>query len=315
MKLSIVTTLYQSEKYIRQFHTRATAVANTLAGNSFEIIFVNDGSPDDSLFCAVEVAKSDQHTTVVDLSRNFGHHQAMMTGLAYARGEKIFLIDSDLEESPEWLEEFYEKFTQEHADMVYGVQINRRGKWLEKFTGWIFYNLFRLKTGVLQPDNVVTARLKSRRYVAALLLHREKEINIGGLWIITGFKQVMVDVEKLALSPTSYSFGKKLSHLVSAITSFSSLPLMIIFYIGLLITAGAAVFSLWQIFQYFAHETIPDGYTSLIISIWFLSGLIVLFLGVQGIYIAKIFSEVKQRPNTIVREVYRNEANEMNPKD
>jgi len=305
MKLSIVTTLYQSEEYIRDFHTRATAAALNLFSDSFEIVFVNDGSSDDSLTSVMELAKDDPRVVVVDLSRNFGHHKAIMTGLAYAQGDKIFLIDSDLEESPEWLEEFHERFVSDNADMVYGVQVNRRGRWTEKLTGWTFYTLFRLLTGVSQPDNISTARLMSRRYVNALLLHQEREINIGGLWIITGFKQVVVEVKKLTHSPTSYSLRNKFSHFVNAITSFSSLPLVAVFYAGLLITISALGFSIWLAFRFFMLESPPDGYTSLILSIWFFSGLIILFLGIQGVYVAKIFSEVKQRPNTIVRSVSR----------
>jgi putative glycosyltransferase len=311
MKLSIVTTLYHSEEYIRDFHSRATAAARDLFADSFEIVFVNDGSPDDSLASAIALAKHDSRLVVIDLSRNFGHHKAMMTGLSYARGDRIFLIDSDLEESPEWLGEFQDRLVSDNADMVYGVQVKRRGKWAERVTGWMFYKLFRLLTGVSQPDNKSTARLMSRRYVDALLLHQEREVNIGGLWIITGFKQIAVDVKKLSNSATTYTLGGKISHFVNAITSFSSLPLVFVFYIGLLATISALGFSALLVSRYLLYAAAPDGYTSLIASIWFFSGLIILFLGIQGIYIAKIFSEVKQRPNTIVRKVYQHKPDEM----
>ncbi|MDA8952420.1 glycosyltransferase family 2 protein [Pseudomonadales bacterium] len=304
MKLSIVTTLYQSEQYIEDFHRRISAVAKKLVADSFEIIFVNDGSPDRSLSLAIELTRIDPRVKVVDLSRNFGHHQAMMTGLSYARGEKIFLVDSDLEEDPELLQGFFEKISDVAVDVVYGVQLSRRGNLLEKLTGWAFYKIFRLVTGVAQPDNVVTARLMSRRYVDALLLHKEREINIGGLWIITGFAQIMVPVEKRSNSPTTYSLSKKFSHLVNAITSFSSMPLVVTFYSGLLTVTLSLAFSAWLVFNYFFHQAVPDGYTSLIVSIWFLAGVMILFLGIQGIYIAKIFFEVKQRPLTIVKEVH-----------
>jgi putative glycosyltransferase len=305
MKLSIVSTLFQSEEYIHEFHRRASAAAQELAGESYEIIFVNDGSPDNSLAVAVDVAEDDAHVVVVDLSRNFGHHRAMMTGLSYSTGEKVFLIDSDLEESPEWLQLFDEQLAKSGADVAYGVQINRKGGWSERLTGWLFYRLFRLATGVAQVDNIVTARLMTRRYVDALVAHQERELNIGGLWIITGFKQVKVEVTKLSHSPTSYSLTKKFSHFVNAITSFSSLPLVAVFYTGLIITISALLFSTLLVFRYFMYEAPADGYTSLIVSIWFFSGLIILFLGIQGIYVAKVFSEVKQRPYTVVRSVYR----------
>ncbi len=145
----------------------------------------------------------------------------------------------------------------------------------------------------------------SRNYVDALLQHREREINIGGLWIITGFHQVPVKVDKVVSSPTTYSPAKKISNFVNAITAFSSLPLVLIFYLGLVITLSAVGFSGYLMMSYFANGSPVEGYLSTIVSIWFFSGLITLFQGIQGIYLAKIFSEVKQRPNTIVRKVYR----------
>jgi putative glycosyltransferase len=220
------------------------------------------------------------------------------------------LIDSDLEEEPEWLTSFEMQMRQDGSDVVYGVQDKRRGGFLERISGRVFYKAFRTLTGLSQPDNIVTARLMTRRYVNALLAHQERELNIGGLWLSTGFKQSQQVVRKHATSPTTYTLSRKFSHLVNAVTSFSSLPLVHTFYAGLLISASAAGFIAFLVFRYFFIATPPDGYTSVIASIWLFSGLIIFFIGVQGIYISKIFSEVKQRPYTIVREVYRHAQRE-----
>jgi putative glycosyltransferase len=304
VKLSIVATLYQSAPYIAEFHQRASAAASQLVGDDYDIVLVNDGSPDNSLDLAVQLAESDGHVVVVDLSRNFGHHKAMMTGLAYAKGERVFLIDSDLEEEPEWLLRFESQMNDEASDVVFGIQSTRKGRLFEQVTGSLFYRIFRFLTGIAQPNNIVTARLMSRRYVEALLLHRERELNIGGLWILTGFKQCHQTVQKLSTSPTTYSFSRKFSHLVNAVTSFSSLPLVFTFYSGLFTSISALAYILYLTFRYFFIASPPDGYTSIIASIWLFSGLIIFFLGVQGIYISKLFSEVKQRPYTIVRHVH-----------
>ncbi|ROZ79119.1 glycosyltransferase family 2 protein [Ramlibacter sp. WS9] len=308
MKLSIVATLYQSENWVAEFCARAGAAAGQFAGDDYEIVLVNDGSPDRSLDVAVQMAAADPHLVVVDLSRNFGHHKAMMTGLAAARGDKVFLVDSDLEEQPEWLSLFAQNMDRDCADVVFGVQGPRKGRAFERLSGRMFYKVFRLLTGIAQPDNIVTARLMSRRYVDALLLHREREVNIGGLWIITGFKQTQLPVQKLSVSPTTYSLSRKISHLVNAVTSFSSVPLAMTFYAGLLISLSAMLFIFFLVGRYFSASAPPDGYTSIVASIWLFSGLIIFFMGVQGIYIAKIFSEVKQRPYTVVRRVYRGGA-------
>ncbi|MDR7152551.1 putative glycosyltransferase [Hydrogenophaga palleronii] len=313
MKLSIVATLYKSAPHLAEFHARASKAASLLAGDDYEIVLVNDGSPDNSLEIAVALTQSDPHTVVVDLSRNFGHHKAMMTGLAHSRGERVFLIDSDLEEEPEWLADFSGDMRRTGCDVVYGVQQRRRGGLLEASTGRLFYKLFRALTGINQPDNIVTARLMTRRYVNALLQHQERELNIGGLWVITGFQQLQRVVQKHSTSPTTYTVAAKFSHLVNAVTSFSSLPLVTTFYAGLLISVSAAGFIAFLTLRYFFIAAPPDGYTSLIASIWLFSGLIILFLGVQGIYIAKVFAEVKQRPYTIVRDVYGIEKNDRSP--
>lgn len=307
VKLSIVTTLYRSSPYVREFHRRATAVAQELVGQDYEIIYVNDGSPDDSLAIATQLVQSDEHTIVVDLSRNFGHHRAMMTGLSHSKGDRVFLIDSDLEEAPEWLRLFYSEMDGT-CDVVYGIQNRRKGGTVEVALGWAFYRVFRLLTGINQPDNIVTARLMTRRYVNALISHQEREINIGGLWIITGFNQRALIVEKKSTSPTTYNFSRKLSHLVNAVTSFSSLPLVFIFYFGLVISAAAVAYMLYIVGRSISGSPPPPGYTSVLVSIWFFSGLIILFIGVVGIYISKIFIEVKRRPYSIVRQVYSHDS-------
>uniref|UniRef100_UPI00404720C1 glycosyltransferase family 2 protein n=1 Tax=Polynucleobacter sp. TaxID=2029855 RepID=UPI00404720C1 len=309
MKLSIVTTLYQSASYVSEFYRRSTEVARQFAGDDYEIVLVNDGSPDNSLELAVQLTEADSHVVLIDLSRNFGHHKAMMTGLAASGGDHVFLIDSDLEEDPEWLFPFEEQMRKESCDVVYGVQARRKGRAFEQFTGWFFYRLFRLLTGLAQPDNIVTARLMSLRYVKALVAHQERELNIGGLWLETGYRQTHQTVHKHDTSSTTYSLAHKFSHLINAVTSFSNMPLVFILYAGFLISFSAALFIAYLLYRFFFVSTPPDGYTSLIASIWLFSGLIIFFVGIQGVYISKVYSEVKQRPYTIIRHVYRGQQN------
>lgn len=308
MKLSVVATLYHSASYIEEFMRRASLCAQQFAEQDYEIILVNDGSPDNSLELAVSLCERDKHLKVVDLSRNFGHHKAMMTGLAQSSGDFVFLIDSDLEEEPEWLLPFSAQMFKDNTDVVFGTQQKRKGGFFEKCSGWFFYRTFRLLTGIPLPNNIVTARLMSRRYVNALISHREREVNIGGLWMITGFKQAHQPVTKHSSSPTTYSFKQKLVHFVNAVTSFSGFPLLFTFYSGLLISASALIYILYLFIRYFFMTAPPSGYTSILASIWFFSGLIIFFIGLQGIYISKIFSEVKRRPYTIIRQVYNQEA-------
>lgn len=304
MRLSIVATLYQSETYIAEFYQRASAAAKQLAGEDYEIVLVNDGSPDNSLDIAVQLTESDSHVVVVDLSRNFGHHKAMMTGLAHTKGEKVFLIDSDLEEEPEWLLSFAEQMTKEKCDVVFGVQKQRKGGYFERWSGLWFYHFVNFLSGLSLPINMVTARLMTRRYVDSLLLHEERELDIGGLWCITGYSQTPQVVTKHSTSETTYTFRRKIIILVNSVTSFSSFPLQLIFYMGLLISLGAVFYIFWIIAQWYLFSEALAGWTSTVASIWLLGGFIILSIGTIGIYLSKVFEEVKRRPYTIVRKIY-----------
>lgn len=304
MKLSIVATLYQSAPYVNEFHERASAAARRLAGDDFEIVFVNDGSPDDSLDLAIKLTEQDSRVVVVDLSRNFGHHKAMMTGLAHAKGERIFLIDSDLEEEPEWLLRFDEQMKQERCDVVFGAQECRKGNWFERWSGQCFYNLFKMLTGLALPENAVTARLMTRRYVDALLYHKEREVFMAGLWHITGFDQHAQVIKKHSTSETTYTFRRKMSIFINSVTSFTNAPLINIFYIGISILLFALAYTAYLVTNWLFLAKPLSGWTSMMASVWLLGGMIISFIGIVGIYLSKIFSETKQRPYTIVRRVY-----------
>ncbi|MEG0879669.1 MAG: glycosyltransferase family 2 protein [Janthinobacterium sp.] len=304
MKLSIVATLYQSAEHVAAFHARAGAAARALVGEDYEIILVNDGSPDDSLALALALCEGDAHLTLVDLSRNFGHHPAMMTGLAHACGERVFLLDSDLEEEPEWLSTFAAQMAEQGCDVVFGVQGARKGGWFERWSGQLFYRLYRALTGVQLPNNLTTARLMSRRYVDALLRHQEREIVIAGLWLITGFEQRPCIVKKHSHSKSSYTLTRKMAHVVNSVTSFSNRPLVLIFNTGATIFLVACVYTSYLLLNWLLYFKPLSGWTSVMASIWMLGGLIISFIGVVGIYVSKIFTETKQRPYSIVRAVH-----------
>ena len=304
MKLSITTTLYQSAPYIREFYERASLVAQKIAGQSYEIIFVNDGSPDDSLKHAISLTLIDGHIKVVDLSRNFGHHKAMMTGISCAKGDHVFLIDSDLEEEPEWLALFEDTMAKTNCDVVVGVQESRKGGWFERWSGDIYYKIFCSWVGIKIPKNVVTARLMKRHFVNELIKHDEREIFLGGLFYLTGYMQITQKIKKHSSSETTYTFPRKIGLLINQITSFSVIPLVAIFYFGLAIWLLSCIFIMYLAIKWGFFAAPPSGWTTLIASIWFLGGLMIVFLGVIGIYLSKVFIESKRRPYTTIRKVY-----------
>jgi putative glycosyltransferase len=296
--------MYESARYAGEFYRRVRAEAEKLTPD-LEIIFVNDGSTDSSLEVALDLQKQDARIRVIDLSRNFGHHKAMMTGLENAHGDLIFLIDADLEEPPEILGQFFAALDQEKADAVYGVQSPRHGPWPTRTLASLFYAFFRLLSDHTIPRDSLTARLMTRRYVDQLVRHKEHLSNMIGLWELTGFKQVAVPVRKNPFKgTTTYTFRRRLAAAVYAITAFSSKPLRLIAYLGFLMTALSAFYAAFMVVEYFVYGIAPTGWTSLIVSIWLLGGVILFCLGIIATYLAVIFVETKNRPYTVIRKIY-----------
>jgi putative glycosyltransferase len=303
--LSIVTSLYKSETYIEEFYRRVLRTVDSLNIPAYEIVFVNDGSPDRAKDLALKLMAADQRVVVVDLSRNFGHHHALLAGLAYAAGERIFLLDCDLEEDPELLQQLIEEMDRRGCDVVFSMQQTRRGSWFERITGHFYYWIMNTVSGIDFPSNLLTLRLMTRRYVESLLLYREREVLLNGVAFLTGYEQAIVPVAKHRRNKSTYSFTKRLGLVLLSAVSFSDRPLKWIFYTGFGITFLAFIYMIYILIRYLFSGIGVSGFTSIILSIWLIGGLNFLFLGTIGIYIATIFSETKQRPTTIVRAVYR----------
>ncbi len=303
IELSIVTSLYKSSRYVHDFYLQACRVAGVL-NLSIEIIFVNDGSPDDSLDLAINIHRRDPRVKVIDLSRNFGHHRALMAGFSYASGQLIYVTDVDLEESMDFLAICYGRMRQGDCDVVYGYQEQRKGRLFERLTGGFFWWLFNALSSTKLPRNIVTARLMSRRYMLSLLQHRESDPFMAGLWMLTGYVQVGVPIVKASLGTSSYSLRKRLAQTVTSITSFSARPLLLSAIVGIVICAIAFALVAYLVARWLLFGNTVEGWTSVIISVWIIGGVNLFFIGLVGLYISKIFSEVKQRPNAIVRAVY-----------
>ncbi|WP_299314523.1 glycosyltransferase family 2 protein [uncultured Aquimarina sp.] len=303
MKLSVVTTLYKSERFVKEFHERITNVVREIA-DDYEIIFVNDGSPDNSNQEVLDIRNSDPTVKLIELSRNFGHHKAVMTGLNYASGDYIYLLDIDLEEPPELFWDFYAFLLKNKADVVYGVQEKRKGKFFEKITGLFFYKMFNLMSEIPIEENILMARLMNKDYVDSLKKYSERELFLGGIFAMVGYKQISVPVNKGSRPDTTYTFKKKMSLLVNAITATSNRLLIYVFYLGLVVSLASFVGLLYFVIRVIFYKDYLEGWPSLIVSIWFLSGLIIISIGILGIYLSKIFNEVKQRPLTIISKIY-----------
>lgn len=304
MDLSIVSTLYYSEAYVDEFVARAVAAGEAFGG-TFEIVLVNDGSPDNALDRALSLVESEPRLVVIDLTRNFGHHPALLTGIAHAKGNHVFLIDSDLEEDPAWLMEFNANMAAERSDMVLGVQDSRKGNIFERVTGRIFYTLFRSASEAKYAEDQTTARLMTRRFVDSLMEFPERATCFAALCELTGYKQSTVSVTKLSISPTTYTLGKRIQLFFDSFTAFSTVSLHAMFYLGLGIASLSFVAILYLMASALIYSDLPSGWASVMVSIWFLGGVTMACVGVIGLYLAMVLKEVKQRPLTLIKDIHR----------
>ena len=306
MKLSIVTTLYKSASYIDEFYERITREAKKIT-DSYEFIFVNDGSPDNSFELVFDLYNKDRHIKIVNLSRNFGHHKAIMTGLDNTSGEYIFLIDCDLEEEPELLSQFWSELDpKQDIDVIYGVQEKRKGSFFEKWSGKLFYTILdKLIDDIKYPADTLTSRLMTKRYVEKVLEYKEAEYDLWSIFEFTGYKTKSLLCKKGYKKSTTYTFGKKMDMAMHIIVSTSKKPLQLIFYLGLIISIFAFSYLMYLLITHFIFN-IPAGWTSVAVLLTFVLGIVIFSIGVLGIYISVIFLESKKRP-IIIKDIYSRE--------
>lgn len=304
--LSIVSTMYRSRQFLDQFLEQCLQSVRDIGCTEFEIVLVNDGSPDDSLAYALSRKHDIPEIVVVDLSRNFGHHYAMQAGLRHARGEHILLIDCDLEVSPLVLGEFKERMEQTGCDMVYGYQEMRKGGMFERASGGFFYKAFNSLSDIKIPENIATERLMTRRYVDALMQLGDHNLFMAGMMSWVGFDQIGMPVKKRQREgKSSYTFLRRLHLMVNAISSFSAMPLIWMFNIGMCITAVSFGYLFYLFFRKIVFNDAMIGFTSMMAVMTLSLGILTTGLGIIGIYIGKVFKQVQNRPTYIVKDIYR----------
>jgi putative glycosyltransferase len=304
--LSIVSTMYCSREFLGRFLDECAAAAEQTQGGSWEVVLVNDGSPDDSLSYALERRTADSRIVVVDLSRNFGHHHAMHAGLRHSRGDMIFLIDCDLEVRPAVLAEFVAKQRSSGADLVFGYQDARKGQWFEQWSGALFWRGLNALSEVPIPENMLTERLMTRRFVESLMQLGDYNLFLGGMMSWTGFVQVGIPLVKTQRQGRgTYTLLRRLRLMVTAVSSFSSRPLTWVFNVGLLVTALSFAYVLYLVVRKLVFDDALLGFTSLMGLMAMSLGIMTTALGVVGIYLGKVFNQVQNRPSYIVRDVHR----------
>jgi polyisoprenyl-phosphate glycosyltransferase len=302
--LSVVIPCYNEEAVIHELYHRVTRACRSQVGDRYELVFVNDGSFDETWAMLQELAHNDDRIVAVDLSRNHGHQLALSAGLSLARGERILVIDADLQDPPELLSEMM-RLMDGGADVVYGQRVERDGEtWFKRVSARAFYRLLLRMTDVGIPPDTGDFRLMRRPVLEALLAMPEQQRFIRGMVAWIGFRQVPLEYhrDRRFAGETKYPLRKMLTFAIDAITGFSTSPLRISFYVACLFLLFALVTIIYVLMSWLYLEPV-HGWTSMFLTVLILSSVQLFSLAVIGEYLGRVFMQTKQRPLFIIREI------------
>ncbi len=299
--ISVVTPVYGCKTCLIELYLRLTQTLETI-NPDFEIIMVNDASPDGAWETIVELAQKDSRVKGINLSRNFGQHYAITAGLDYAAGEWVVVMDCDLQDQPEEIIKLYNKAL-EGFDVVVGKRVHRKDNLIKKFCSKVFYTLFNYLTEVKMNPQVSNFGIYSRQVVQNFCLLREEFRGFGIHLHWLGFRRCEIEINHAQRNngKSSYSLQKKIQLAFNVTLSSTDKPLRILFTIGLVIAIFAFVIGFYYLITFFYYNRPLSGWTSLIVSLFFLSGIIIASIGLVGLYIGKIFRQVKERPLYIIQ--------------
>ncbi len=313
-RLSVAIPLYNEESVLPELLRRLSAVLDGISGGPHEIVFVDDGSKDRTLLMLEQAAARDKRIVVVSLSRNFGHQAALSAALDNASGDAVILMDGDLQDAPECIPRFLEKFNL-GFEVVYAQRIKRKEPWWLWLCYYAFYRLMYSLSNIHLPLDAGDFGLMSRRVVDQLSRMPERHRYIRGLRSWIGFKQIGIPIEREERhsGSTKYSTMQLLKLASDGLFAFSTVPLRAATVLGLLAVGIAILFSLYGIFYKLFLGKPPIGFTSLAVLITFLAGFNLLFIGVVGEYVGRIYVEIKASPQYIIDKIIRDSDAKADP--
>lgn len=301
--ISVVVPAYNEQEVLPDFHQRLTAAIAKLP-YAFEIVYINDGSQDQTLNIMQELHAQDGRVAIVDLSRNFGKEIALSAGLHKATGEAVVVIDADLQDPPELIPQLIKEWENGY-DVVYARRSQRKGEtWLKKATASSFYRVMQHVGRVRLPEDSGDFRLLSRRAVDALNTLTEQHRFMKGLFAWIGYKQkaVYYDRDPRFAGETKWNYWRLWNFALDGITSFTTAPLKFATYIGFVTAFFAFLYGIIMIVRTLIYGNPVAGYPSLIVIILFLGGVQLMAIGIVGEYIGRIFNETKRRPLYFLNE-------------
>jgi polyisoprenyl-phosphate glycosyltransferase len=302
--LSIIIPIYNEEKNIPVLFERLEKVVSSL-GLSYEFLFVNDGSKDNSLLLLKELATNHKDVKYIDFSRNFGHQVAVSAGLDNTIGNAVVIIDADLQDPPELIESMYNKLRREEYEVVYAKRRKRDGEgFLKLATAKLFYRILSKITSISIPVDTGDFRIIDHKVVEILRKMPEKDKFLRGQISWIGFRQTFVEYDRAERfsGETGYTYSKMIKFALDGITGFSDFPLKIVSIFGFLVSGIAFVVSLFALYSRFISKNYVAGWTSLMLSILFLGGIQLISIGIIGEYLARMNNNIKNRPLYIIKQ-------------
>jgi glycosyltransferase involved in cell wall biosynthesis len=305
-KISILIPAYNEAPVLDKLFKRLANLANDTKKYEFEFLFVNDGSKDKTLELIKEYADTDPRVSFVNLSRNFGKEIGMIAGLDHVTGDATVIIDADLQDPPELIPQMIELW-EEGYDDVYAKRNSREGEsFLKKFTSKMYYNILQNLTRIEIQKDTGDFRLLDRRVVEALKQFRESQRNTKAMFSWVGFhkKEILYDRDARAAGETGFNYFKLIELAIDGITSFTTSPLRISTYVGVLVSISTFIYLVVLIIRTIFFGADLAGYPSTMAVILFLGGVQLLSLGIIGEYIGRIFNETKNRPLYLIEEYH-----------
>lgn len=302
--ISVVVPAFNEEAVIRFFHEEMSRVFDSLVNYRCEMIFVNDGSTDRTQSIMRTLCEEDPRVSAISLSRNFGKEAAMTAGLDMAQGDAVAIFDVDLQDQPSLLVDFVAKW-EEGFDVVYAKRTHRDGEtWLKKWTASVFYRLMLKLSRVAIPQDTGDCRLMSRRVVEALSGLREHHRFMKGLFAWVGYPSVAIEYRRDArvAGETKFNYWKLWNFALEGITSFTIAPLKMATYLGFIVSLVSLLFGLFIVAKTVLWGDVVRGYPTLMVTILFIGGIQLFFIGVLGEYLGRIFGETKNRPLYLIAE-------------
>lgn len=303
-KITLLIPVYNEEAMLPQLYERLLELIDRNAGYEWEMLFVNDGSRDNTLEVIRNLRQKDQRISYLNLSRNFGKEIAMLAGFDYAEGDCCVIMDADLQDPPELIDEML-KYWEEGYDDIYAKRRHRgRESWLRRRLSLAFYSLLQRMSRVDILPNVGDFRLLDRRCIRSLRRLRERERYTKGLFCWIGYRKKEIEFDRgdRLAGESSWSFLKLLNLAIEGITSASTAPLRIATLFGFIVSAASFIYGLYILFKTILFGDEAAGFPTLIIAILFLGGIQLLSLGIIGEYIGRIFKETKNRPPYLVSD-------------